>query len=787
MKGKMFAFSGFRFWLGVMCVSCIVSAACTSVPPSFAAEEASPRVQEQGIRVHADRISIDVRNAPIREVLREIAKKAGLDIVPGEGVSGEVSIQLTDATIEEALEQLCRNRALVYEYLPETGGYRIVRALAVASDGKERGKAEPSTAFAERSPGFGSAAGRASSGALADRADGKPGLGTAPGGTAGETGAPARPPYKSGELLVRFKPGTTGLQMEELHRSLGSAALGNLPKLRLQRIRLREGLPEKEAIALYAASDIVEHAERHALRYPNRASNDPYADLQWGLANIKAAEAWDIASGKPEVVVAVIDTGVDYRHPDLQGNIWINTVELSGAAGVDDDGNGHVDDIRGWDFAAAGNDPMDKDGHGTHVSGIIAAAGNNGLGISGINWHARIMALKVEADNGQYFEDFAVIAAIRYAIDQGAKIVNCSFGGSARSDNEEAAFTALKDAGVLAVCAAGNDAWNNDSTAFYPSGYNLDNIISVAASDSEDRLASFSNYGSTSVDLMAPGVSIYSTILEGSETNARVRVEGADPVEYAALGMRYAGQTGENGITGTVHDCGQGYADQFHAGVSGNIALIRRGNRDGVDFYFYEKVQNAQTAGARGVIIYNHVVDDLDINGGSLGVTGDWIPAVSVTRAAGEALIALGNPSVTLINKPVDIPYYYMSGTSMAAPHVAGVAGLILARCPSLGYLEIRSAILDTVDKIGSVAGMMATGGRLNAAAALKSLLLPGDLTGDCRIGLDDAILVLQMIAGLPTPASYPSPTSQVPAAGNDPIGLQEAIFILQTAAGLRQ
>jgi hypothetical protein len=154
---------------------------------------------------------------------------------------------------------------------------------------------------------------------------------------------------------------------------------------------------------------------------------------------------------------------------------------------------------------------------------------------------------------------------------------------------------------------------------------------------------------------------------------------------------------------------------------------------------------------------------------------------------AGEALVALGTPAVTLINKPVAGAYSYMSGTSMAAPHVAGVAGLILARCPSLRYPEIRSALLGTVDKIGSVAGKVATGGRLNAFAALQSLLRPGDLTGDCRIGVDDAILVLQMIAGLPTPASYPSPTSQPPATGAGRIGLQEAIFILQTAAGLRQ
>jgi subtilisin family serine protease len=348
----------------------------------------------------------------------------------------------------------------------------------------------------------------------------------------------------------------------------------------------------------------------------------------------------------------------------------------------------------------------------------------------------------------------------------------------------------LKNAGVLAVCAAGNDSRNTDSTAQYPSGYNLDNIISVAASGSDDQLASFSNYGPTSVDLMAPGVRIYSTILEDSETDALVRIEGANPVvEYAALGMRYAGQTGENGITGTAYNCGQGYANQFPAGVNRNIALIQRGNKDGNAFYFYQKVQNAQDAGAKGVIIYNNVVDDFDSNGGTLGSSGYWVPVVSVTKATGEALKALieqGTPTVTLINKPVVTPYGYMSGTSMAAPHVAGVAGLLLAQCPSLSYSRIKSAILDTVDKIGTVAGKMVSGGRVNAFAALKSLLLPGDLTGDCRIGLDDAILALQMLSGLPPPVPYPCPSCGKDVTGDDKIGLQEAIFILQTAADLR-
>jgi subtilisin family serine protease len=812
----MAMFTPLRAVFALLGLAALIGLTGPTASPARAAESQTPQIRDLGpvMTAQKNRISLAVRQAALGEVLEQISRRTGVEIVAGEGVSGTVTLELADATLEEALAQLCRNLALVYEYLPDAKAYRVVRAWAVgetagrdpaaAQTAEGRGTGSPSLPAAEGAkmdPGPGGAGGRTTvSPDGRNRRQALPVEPADPAG-AGEADSQGRPLYQKGELLVKIRQGATAGQIEELHRAAGSTVLETLPQRRLQRIALRPGLAEQEAAEFYGTSAIVSYAERHALRYPDRTADDPYVDLQWALAKIRAGEAWDITSGRPEVVVALIDTGVDYSHPDLQANIWSNLAELGGVAGVDDNPcdpfvhRCYIDDVRGWDFAGAvdtgevdtggDNDPMDRDGHGTHVAGIIAAVGNNGQGIAGLNWQVRIMPLKVEADNGQSFPDFAVIAAIDYAIANGAGIVNCSFGGSGASVAEREAFTDLRDAGILVVCAAGNSAQNNDLKSYYPSGYDLDNIISVAASNSSDQMASFSNYGAATVDLMAPGVGIYSTILESVGTYAVVRVGGTSPVEYAALGMEYAGLTADSGLTKTAHDCGWGYPDEFPPGVSGNIALIRRGNRDNVPFYFNEKVLNAQNAGAVAVIIYNNVAgDNFD---GTLGSAGSWVPAVSVTQATGEALIARGTPTVTLINRP--LIYDYMSGTSMAAPHVTGAAALLWARCPGLSCGEVKAALLDHVDPIASVgpgsAKRVASGGRLNVHAALQSLLR-ADFTGDCVVGLDDAILALRLMAGLPVSEAYPCAACARDVSGDERIGIEEAVFILQRAAGLR-
>ena len=301
-------------------------------------------------------------------------------------------------------------------------------------------------------------------------------------------------------------------------------------------VDLPRDLSVTEAVRAYEDSPDVAYAEPNFKVYPSVAPNDPnYRDL-WGLnnagqtggtpdADADAPEAWDTTTGSPDTVVGVIDEGMDVNHPDLKGNIWTNPGEVAGN-GIDDDRNGYVDDVNGYDFANNNSsvydpDPISGKGdeHGTHVAGTIAAVGNNGIGVAGVNWDAQVASLKFLGPQGGYVSD--AVEAVNYAVAEGMDISNNSWGiGSGRSQSLEDAIRRADDAGHIFIAAAGNGGAdgagdNNDATPEYPASYGLPNVVSVAASDDTDRLAAFSNYGATSVDLAAPGVGILSTLPGG--------------------------------------------------------------------------------------------------------------------------------------------------------------------------------------------------------------------------------------------------------------------------------
>ncbi len=276
------------------------------------------------------------------------------------------------------------------------------------------------------------------------------------------------------------------------------------------------------AIDLFNQDSRVEYVEPNYKRYLAVLPNDPEYDRQWYLEqtsdqDIDAEAAWDETTGSNDIVVAVIDTGIDLNHPDLVNNIWINPGEVADN-GIDDDANGYVDDVNGWDFVNADNNPSAQPSslvfthdyviHGTHVAGTIGAEPNNGIGGTGVNWNVSIMPLKIFNDDGES-QTSEVAEAVAYAVANGADVINMSYGGSGRSQTEQASMEDAFAAGVVLVAAAGNDATDLNTDPFYPACF--DNVIGVGATDDSDVIAYFSNYGDDCVDVAAPGQEIYNT------------------------------------------------------------------------------------------------------------------------------------------------------------------------------------------------------------------------------------------------------------------------------------
>ena len=330
--------------------------------------------------------------------------------------------------------------------------------------------------------------------------------------------------YDATSIIVRLQADADveSLMASVLPGGQASEEVALVPGLR--KVDLPGGTTVEDALARLGALDTVLYAQPNYYVHLQTTGfpNDPNFSSQWDMnntgqtggttdADIDAPEAWAITAGNPSIVVAVLDTGVDYTHPDLAANIWTNPGEIAGD-GIDNDGNGFIDDVHGWDFQNEDNDPMDDHGHGTHVAGTIAAVGNNGVGVAGVAWNVTIMPLKIMSSSGTSFD---AIQALNYAVAMGVKISNNSYYMSGMYNAIEAAGAA----GHLFVTAAGNSGVNTDITPHYPSIYDLENIISVAATDHNDNKLSSSNYGLTTVDLGAPGANIYSTKKDGGYGN----------------------------------------------------------------------------------------------------------------------------------------------------------------------------------------------------------------------------------------------------------------------------
>lgn len=379
---------------------------------------------------------------------------------------------------------------------------------------------------------------------------GSMGVGATPAWSAPRGSQPSQAPESvPGEMLVKVKDQASfagqsfqSFATSQLARVLGAGSVQAVKPLQTDRsvykIKLTRKSDLTRALGVLRSDSAVEIAEPNYLyraSVTERAAptNDPEFSKLWGIQNvgqpdysgqigragsdINVVPLWEQGfKGSHQMKVAVIDTGVQWDHPDLVDNIYTNPGEAGPLAsnGIDDDGNGFVDDVHGWNFVNNTRDSNDDHDHGTHCAGTIAARGNNGTGVVGVNWEASIVPIKfLSASGGGSLE--GAIEGINYARKLGVQIMSNSWGGGGYSEILKQAIVAAKNAGVLFVAAAGNDAADNDGSPMYPASYDVENVLAVAATDNLDNLASFSNYGATKVHVAAPGVNIFSTVRRG--------------------------------------------------------------------------------------------------------------------------------------------------------------------------------------------------------------------------------------------------------------------------------
>uniref|UniRef100_A0A832A077 Uncharacterized protein n=1 Tax=Desulfacinum infernum TaxID=35837 RepID=A0A832A077_9BACT len=321
-------------------------------------------------------------------------------------------------------------------------------------------------------------------------------------------------PYAPGEVLVRFQDDVlendgeaksgAGFVVPRVLDACGGRLVRWYPSARVHRVRLTGQRSVEEALEMLRRRPEVRYAEPNYVRHPaSVVPNDPYFPQQWGLDVIQMPQAWGETVGSPSVLMAVVDTGLETTHPDVQANVWVNPGERCGN-GVDDDRDGYVDNCHGIDVIHATGEVSDPEGHGTYVTGIAAAVGNNEIGMAGTAWRVSVMPIKYLGPSGGTVADF--LEVVEFARARGVRIMNLSFGAYSFSQAEKDAIAA--SSGILFVAAAGNDRLNNDFYPLYPASYDLPNLLSVAASTVSDALAFFSNYGIQTVHLAAPGVDI---------------------------------------------------------------------------------------------------------------------------------------------------------------------------------------------------------------------------------------------------------------------------------------
>ena len=526
---------------------------------------------------------------------------------------------------------------------------------------------------------------------------------------------------------------------------------------RLLHLTLPEGMSVTQAAEALSRDPDVAVAEPNYLLTTQATPNDPYFDLQWGLYNsgqvvngyvgvpgtdIDALDAWALqtSSDTEHIIVAVVDTGCALDHPDLQDRLWTNPDEIPDNL-IDDDGNGFVDDIHGWDMVDNDNDPSDAVGHGTHVAGIIAAQSNNGIGISGVNDQARIMAVRF-MDGFQTGSIADAVRAIDYALAKGARIINCSWGGSSES---VILYNTMAQADALFVCAAGNYGADADEEGFYPAGYDLTNIISVAAVDQMNRLSGFSNYGRQTVDVAAPGVRIYS-LYAGRDTVRQETFDADTLAQWTEGGQsgQWTIRTAVSGasVQGLTFTDGNTYASDMDTWIQSPAISLEGLTACMLNFNLIGSTQTGHDPlfleiSADGVQWQNLSLkkDDEVFNSGLSGTIPYWslvFADLGAWDGVADVFLRFRFASDAAVN---DTGYYisrlsvnasaatetygYLNGTSMATAFVSGLAAILQTEDGSLSMADVRQTIEKSVEPNVNLSGLVASNGRINAFNAL--------------------------------------------------------------------
>lgn len=573
--------------------------------------------------------------------------------------------------------------------------------------------------------------------------------------------------FVSGEILVKYRSSMSHFDQDVAIEREGGVRVGKRMKKGWNRVKLKKTLNIQEAIEDFKQDPDVLYAQPNYKYHAFATPNDPRYGQLWGLKNTGQAittaggrdtpdsannpgvagkdmnleYAWNNITDCSSVIVAVVDSGINYNHSDLANNMWDGGVSYP---------------HHGYDFISGDNDPMDSNGHGTHVAGTIGASGNNGVGSTGVCWKVKLMAVRVLGSDGSG-TSASVIDGIYFAVDNGAKVINMSLGGSDYGQLENDAVTYALTHNVLVVAAAGNDGANNDSfsTPTYPCNHAQDNLLCVAALTQNYSMASFSNYGALSVDVGAPGVNIVSTWPGTNSSVTDSLVAGWNFSSTTGSGWGYKSLNFGSPVSCLVNPTNYNYStakysNNMDARAWKNISIPASVNAAILNLKIMTDVASGDSisiharSGSGDPVALGSTLESYSgsTDGSRLPFEYDLTPFLGGSVSVGFRLLTdssgvdLGvnfssfNIGTLTYNT---ISYNVIEGTSMATPHVAGLAAMIFAYNPNYTYIDVVNSIKNGGVSTASLSGKTTTG---KSVSAIGSLIYINKPTGASAVKL---------------------------------------------------